>query len=512
VTSTIGEILPTAARRFGDRRALVVGDRAFSFDDLNTLSNRAANGLADAGVRAGDRVALYGPNCWEWLVAYYGIAKTGAVVIPVNVMLTPEEVGYVVEDSGARAVVASPDKGESLLDLRGAGDLEAVVLWGDETPAGATAFSDWLSRGAPAFSPVSRDGGDLAAICYTSGTTGHPKGAMQAHRSVIGAAVGTAVMAARGPHDRVVNALPLPHVYGSCVFNAAMMAGSTLIMIPRFDAEVVLRAISEHRATLMDGVPTAYYYLLAHPDFDSYDLSSLTRCWVGGQTLPAAKSLEFTERTGCPVHEVWGMTELAGVTSANPVIGPTKPGTIGIPYPGNAMRVVDPADPTREMPVGERGELMFRGPLVMLGYYGNEEGTAATIEPDGWLHTGDVATMDEDGYFTIVDRMKDMILTAGFNVYPAEIERILCGHPAVALAAVGGVPDEMKGELAKAYVVLKPETEATREELIGHCREHLAAYKVPRGIQFVDSVPLTSSGKMMRRLLKDLDDGTLLVD
>ena len=333
-------------------------------------------------------------------------------------MLTPDEVRYVVEDSGTRAVVASADKGEPLLDLRGTGNLQDVVLWGEEIPPGATAFADWLSSGPPEFSPVQRDGGDLAAICYTSGTTGHPKGAMQPHRAVIGAAVGTAVMAARGPDDRVINSLPLPHVYGSCVFNAAVMAGSTLIMIPRFDAETVLRAIGEHRATLMDGVPTAYYYLLAHPDFESYDLSSLTRCWVGGQTLPAAKAIEFTERTGCPIHEVWGMTELAGATSANPVIGPNKPGTIGIPYPGNAMRVVDIADPAREMPVGERGELMFRGPLVMLGYYGNEEGTAATIEPDGWLHTGDVATMDEDGYFTIVDRIKDMILTAGLQRLP----------------------------------------------------------------------------------------------
>jgi long-chain acyl-CoA synthetase len=279
-------------------------------------------------------------------------------------------------------------------------------------------------------------------------------------------------------------------------------------MVPRFDAETVLRSIVEHRATLMDGVPTAYYYLLAHPGFDSYDLSSLTRCWVGGQTLPATRSIEFTERTGCPVHEVWGMTELAGATSANPVIGPNKPGTIGIPYPGNAMRVVDINDPSREMPVGERGELMFRGPLVMLGYHGNEEATAATIEPDGWLHTGDVATMDEDGYFTIVDRMKDMILTAGFNVYPAEIERVLCGHPAVALAAVGGIPDETKGELAKAYVVLKHGTQATRDELVRHCREHLAAYKVPRAVQFTTQVPMTSSGKIMRRLLTDIDDGT----
>ena len=366
-------------------------------------------------------------------------------MIPVNVMLTPEEVRYVVEDSGTRAVVASADKGEPLLDLRGTETSRTSCYGATRSRRGRPRSPTGCHSGRPEFSPVARDGGDLAAICYTSGTTGRPKGAMQPQRAVIGAAVGTAVMAARGPGDRVINSLPLPHVYGSCVFNAAVMAGSTLIMIPRFDAETVLRAIGEHGATLMDGVPTAYYYLLAHPDFDSYDLSSLTRCWVGGQTLPAAKAIEFTERTGCPIHEVWGMTELAGATSANPVIGPNKPGTIGIPYPGNAMRVVDIADPTREMPVGERGELMFRGPLVMLGYYGNEAGTAETIEPDGWLHTGDVATMDEDGYFTIVDRIKDMILTAGFNVYPAEIERVLCAHPAVALAAVGGDPGRNQG-------------------------------------------------------------------
>jgi long-chain acyl-CoA synthetase len=508
MTYTIGEILPVAARRFGGRPALLVGGRTFSFTELDDLSNRAANGLVAAGIKPGDRVTLYGPNCWEWLVAYYGISKTGAVVNPVSVMFTPDEIRYVIEDSGACAVIASADKGESLLDLRGTANLSDVVLWGTATPTGAAAFEDWLSQGKPDFLRPPRDAGDLAVICYTSGTTGRPKGAMQSHRSVIGAAIGTATMGARGPHDRVVNALPLPHVYGSCVFNAAMMAGSTFIMIPRFNEVAMLSAISEHGATLMDGVPTTYYYLLAHPDFARYDLSSLSRCWGGGQTLPAAKSLEFTERTGCPVHEVWGMTELAGAASANPVIGPNKLGTIGIPYPGNTMRVVDLDDPSKELAAGERGELMYRGPLVMLGYYGNEKGTAETVEPDGWLHTGDVATMDDDGYVTIVDRKKDMILTAGYNVYPAEIERVLCMHPAVALAAVGGVPDEAKGELAKAYVVLKPDTEATPEALVTHCREHLAAYKVPRAIQFVPQVPLTPSGKIMRRLLKDVDDGS----
>ena len=505
---TIGEILPEAARRFGAKTALVVEGETFSFAELEAMSNRVATGLVSIGVHPGDRVTLYGPNCWQWLVAYYAIAKTGAVVNPISSMLTTEEVRYVVADSGAHTVIASSDKGVPLLDLDGTDTLSAVVLWGDDVPAGATSFATWLDEADSQFTPVPRERADLAAICYTSGTTGHPKGAMQSHRAVISAAVGTVLMGARGPEDRVINSLPLAHVYGSCVFNAAMMAGSTLVMVPRFDAEAVMAAIAEHRATLMDGVPTAYYYLLAHPDFDQADLSSLTRCWVGGQTLPAAKAIEFTERTGCPIHEVWGMTELAGAASANPVVGPNKPGTIGIAYPGNSMQVVDIDDPSVVLGPGERGELMFRGPMVMDGYYGNDEATRASIEPDGWLHSGDIATMDEDGYVTIVDRKTDMILTAGFNVYPAELERVLCMHPAVALAAVTGVADEVKGELAKAYVVRKPDTTVTAEELIAHCRQHLAAYKIPRAVQFVDEVPITASGKIMRRLLKDYDDGT----
>ncbi len=504
---TVGQILPEAARRFGDKTALVVEGEMFSFHDLEAMSNRVANGLLSIGVEPGDRVTLYGANCWEWIVAYYAIAKTGAVLNPISSMLTTEEVRYVVTDAGARVVMASADKGRPLIDLVGT-DIDSLVLWGDDVPAGCASLTGWFDVERPEFVPIERDAADLAAICYTSGTTGHPKGAMQNHRSLISAAVGTVLMGARGPNDRVLNSLPLAHVYGSCVFNAAMLAGSTLIMVPRFDAELVMAAIAQHRATLMDGVPTAYYYLLAHPDFDNADLSSLTRCWVGGQTLPAAKAIEFTARTGCPIHEVWGMTELAGAASANPVVGPNKPGTIGIPYPGNSMRIVDIDDATIVLGAGERGELMFRGPMVMDGYYGNHEATNASIEPDGWLHSGDIATMDDDGYFTIVDRKTDMILTAGFNVYPAELERVLCMHPAVALAAVTGVSDDIKGELAKAYVVLKPDATITAAELIAHCREHLAAYKIPRAVQFVDEVPITASGKIMRRLLTNLDDGT----
>jgi long-chain acyl-CoA synthetase len=507
MVATLAEVLPAAAARHGDRTALVVEHRRLSFRELHERSDRVANGLLATGVKPGDTVGLFGANSVEWVVAYYAIAKTGAVLNPLSSMLTTDELRYTLADAGARIVVASVEKAGQLRELRADGTLEHVVLWGTDDAPDALLLSSWLERYDAAFDPRPRLPSDLAVIAYTSGTTGRPKGAMQSHRAVVAAGAGTALMAARTAEDRVVSALPLFHVYGSSVLNAAMLAGSMLVTLPRFGEVAMLEAIVANRATMVDGVPTAYYYLLAHPDFDRYDLSSLRLCWVGGQTLPVAKSLEFTRRTGCPVHEVWGMTELAGATSANPVYGLNKPGTIGLPYPGNAFRVVDVEDPTRELPRGEPGELMYRGPLVMLGYHGNPEATAETVRPDGWLHTGDIAVMDDDGYATIVDRKKDMILTAGFNVYPAELERVLCMHPAVALAAVGAIPDEAKGELAKAYVIARPGAGVTAAELIAHCREHLAAYKVPRAVQFVDAVPMTPSGKIMRRMLKGIDDG-----
>ena len=508
MVQTLGEILPEAARRYGDKTALIVEGRKFSFNELEVATSSFANGLAHAGVAPGDIVTLYGPNSWQWMVAYYAVAKTGAVVNPVNTMLTPEEVKFIVQDSGARAVIASEDKAGPLMDMKGNTGLSQVVIWGDKVPAGATAFDSWLNGGQVSFAPKPRGPKDTGAICYTSGTTGHPRGAVQSVRSVVAAAKGMALMGTRTAADIIVSPLPCPHVYGSISFNAAMLTGSTFVMLARFSEEGVLGAIQDNRATMFDCVPTAYYYLLAHPRFGSYDLSSLTRCTVGGQTLPSAKSLEFTERTGAPVLELWGMTELAGAATFNPYWGDNKPGTIGVPMPGMFCKIVAVDDPEKEMPAGERGELMIKGPLVMDGYAGNEKSTRETVRADGWMHTGDIATADEDGYYTIVDRKKDMILTAGYNVYPAELERVICMHPAVALAAVCGVADEAKGELAKAYVMLKPGASASGQEVVEHCRQHLAAYKLPRAVQFVASVPITSSGKIMRRLLKDVDDGT----
>ena len=330
MAQTLGEILPEAARKYGDKTALVIDGRSFTFNALEARSNAFANGLVAAGVAPGDVVTLYGPNSWQWLVAYYGIAKTGAVVNPVNTMLTPAEVKYIVEDSGARVVVASDDKAPALMDMKGSSGLARVVIWGDKVPAGAAPFEGWVKDGKTAFAPRPREPQDVGAICYTSGTTGHPKGAVQSVRSVVFAAKGMGLMGTRTMADTVVSPLPCPHVYGSIALNAAMLAGSTFVMLSRFSEEGVLDAIQTNRATMLDGVPTAYYYLLAHPKFGSYDLSSLTRCTVGGQTLPAAKSLEFTERTKAPVLELWGMTELAGAATFNPHWGDNKPGTIGL--------------------------------------------------------------------------------------------------------------------------------------------------------------------------------------
>jgi long-chain acyl-CoA synthetase len=284
-----------------------------------------------------------------------------------------------------------------------------------------------------------------------------------------------------------------------------MMYGLKLVMHPRFDPIEILTSIESHKATMFEGVPTMYMYMLVQPDFDRFDLSSLSRCTVGGQTMPVAKMEEVEKRFGCPLIELWGMTELAGLGTTFPSNDPHKLGSIGIAIPHAAARIADGADAARTMPRGEVGELMIRGPIVMQGYWGNEKATREAIEPDGWLHTGDLATMDEDGAVFIVDRKKDMINTGGFKVFPAEIERVIAAHASVAMVAVGGQPDELKGEIAKAYVVLKPGAPADAEGILALCRAELAAYKAPRAIQFVADLPKTSTGKIMRRELRKLD-------
>jgi len=502
---SLAELVPVAHRRFGEKAALVFDGRTFSFSELHLLSNRFAAGLASLGVKPGDRVTIYAGNSWEWMVTYYGALKAGAVVNPLNVMLTPEEVEFVVEDCGAAVIVASSDKAGPLVGLKERGKIETVVVFGEDVPKWAASFDRLIEGGRDEFEIVKQASDALSTICYTSGTTGHPKGAMLSHRSVMLNAAMTAQMHVRTERDVVVIALPLAHVYGNVIMNGAMLTGMKLVLHKAFSEEAILEDVEAHRATMFEGVPTMYMYLLNHAGLDKYDLSSLTRCTVGGQTMPVAKMREVERRFGCPLIELWGMTEMAGLGTTHPFYGEIRHGSIGISLPYMETRVVGVDDPSRVLPAKEVGELMCRGPLIMQGYYNNEKATRETIEPDGWLHTGDLAYMDEDGYFFIVDRKKDMILTAGYNVYPAELERVIAAHPSVALVAVGSVPDEAKGELAKAYIVLKQGARGDAESVLAHCRQHLAAYKVPRLVQFVADLPKTSTGKVMRRALRQLD-------
>jgi long-chain acyl-CoA synthetase len=506
VINSIGEIPTEAAKRYGDWTALVLPDRKLSFRELDALTNRCANALVDLGVKPGARVTLYSGNCWEWVVSYYGALKAGAVINPINVMLTPSEVEFVANDCGASVVIASHEKALSLQGVKEKSDVRELIAFGDEAlPEGTLSFNELLTDSQDDFEIVEIDTDSLSTIGYTSGTTGHPKGACLSHRNILLNVAMTALMHQRSDRDTVVTALPCPHVYGNVVMSGAIQNGMTLVLHPAFEEATILQSIQDHKATLFEGVPTMYMFMLNHPELDSYDLSSLRCCTVGGQTMPKPKMEEVEQRFGCPLIELWGMTELGGLGTTFASNGPVKHGSIGVALPYIEARIADTEDASKTLPAGEVGELMIKGGIVMQGYYGNEQATRDTIEADGWLHTGDVASMDEDGCVFIVDRKKDMILTAGFNVYPAEIERVVAGHPDVALVAVGSIPDEDKGELAKAYIVPKTGTDPDSDDIIRYCREHLAAYKVPRAVQFVDDLPKTSTGKVMRRELKTLD-------
>jgi len=505
--SSIGGIPVAAAQRFGDKTAIVLPNRTLSFNELEALTNRCANALVNLGVKPGDRVTLYSGNCWEWIVSYYGALKMGAVINPINVMLTPTEVEFVANDCGAAIVIASHEKAVSIENVKAKSQVKELIAFGDEAlPAGIVSFNDMLADSSDDFTIGDIDIDSLSTIGYTSGTTGFPKGACLSHRSILHNVAMTALMHQRNEQDTVVTALPCPHVYGNVVMSGAIQNGMTLVLHPAFEEKAIMQSIQDHGATLFEGVPTMYMFMLNHPDFDNYDLSTLRCCTVGGQTMPKPKMEEVEQRFGCPLIELWGMTEIGGLGTTFASNGPVKHGSIGVALPYTDARIADTEDASKTMPIGEVGELMIKGGIVMQGYYGNEQATKDTIEADGWLHTGDLASMDHDGCVFIVDRKKDMILTAGFNVYPAEIERVVAGHPDVALVAVGSIPDEAKGELAKAYIVPKTGVTPDSDSIIAYCREHLAAYKVPRAVQFVEDLPKTSTGKVMRRELKTLDD------
>lgn len=502
--TSLAELLPRSARRYGGKTALVVDERRFSYDELDALSSHLSAALAELGIRPDDRVTLYLPNGWQWIVSYFAIHKLGAVANPVNALLTADETVHILKDCRATALITDGAGADGILKLTDRPALTLICTDG-AVRDGVIAF-DGLLAGAPRqYNAEPGSGVELSTICYTSGTTGYPKGAMLSHQAVLMNAAMTAVMHSRHSEDVIVSALPLPHVYGNIVMNSAFMVGATLVLHCKFESAKVLTSIEQHRATILEGVPTMYMYLLAEPLLATTDISSLRYCTVGGQTMAPAKMQACEEAFGCPLIELWGMTELGGLGLTFAAMGPRRHGSAGVPLPYMQARIVDVDDGLCVLKTEEIGELVVRGPMQMLGYYNNERATREVVDEEGWLHTGDIGRMDADGYVHVLDRKKDMIITAGYNIYPAELERVILEHPEVLMAAVGATADDTKGELAKAYIVRKAGAKLGETEILTFCRTRLAAYKVPRAVCFVNDLPKTSTGKILRRKLKELE-------
>ena len=490
--STLADNLTATASSLPDAPALRLGDVTVDYAELESQASRVAAVLAGRGVGVGDRVAMMLPNVLAFPALFYGILRTGAIAVPLNPLLKPGEVEYALRDSGARLICAWAAMGQ---DARvGAAAVGAdLVLVGDD---GITPIIEGVD---PFGAPVARHTDDTAVILYTSGTTGRPKGAELTHGGLDrNQSLTVHTLINLGPNDVVMGCLPLFHIFGLTVgLNAAVGAGACLTLLPRFEPRAAIDLLAGHKVTVFEGVPTMYSALLSAAGVDRMALPDLRVCVSGGSALPVQVLEEFEERFSCVILEGYGLSETSPVASFNHPDRIRQPGSIGTPVQGVEMRLVD--DDRRPVAEGEPGEIQIRGHNVMKGYWGRPEATTAAIDADGWFSTGDIATRDEEGYYRIVDRKKDLIIRGGYNVYPREVEEVLHQHPAVAEAAVVGVPHESLGEEVAAAVSLKPGRSATPEELTGFVRDRIAAYKYPRQVWVVEALPKNATGKILRR-------------
>ena len=509
--SNLAAAVGDAAATHPDRVAVAHDGDELSYDDLWGRTGAFANGLAAAGVDPDDRVALYLPNLPQFVVAFHGTVRAGAVAVPVNPQYKSRELRHVLASSEAGVVVTVPDLVPAVEAVADETAVSEVVALG---PAeGATAWRDFL--GDAAFDTVARGDDDVACQPYTSGTTGRPKGVLLTHENLRVNAELSAQLPPGGiaPADAHLGVLPLFHIYGmTVVMNATLVAGGSYYPLPSWDPAEAMRLIERAGLTLMHGVPAMYNDVVNLPEDETYDLSSLRMCGAGGSGVPVEVLRAFEDRYDATVHEGYGLTETSPVTHFNrPEVG-RRVGSVGTPLPDVEARVVDddfgtvppvaagPVDDDRDLDA-VTGELVVAGPVVMKGYHDRPEATAeAFTEADGrrWFHTGDVAYHDEDGYHYVVDRETHMILTGGYNVYPREVEELLFELPGVADAAVVGVPDERRGETVKAFVVPAPGADLDAETVREHCLDSLAAYKHPREVAFVDELPRTTTGKVRK--------------
>ncbi|QBI56567.1 long-chain-fatty-acid--CoA ligase [Streptomonospora litoralis] len=507
-------VLEDSAEKTPDRTALVYGDIRMTYAMVDGLANQVAGLLAARGIRPGDKVALACPNLPYFPFVYFGALKAGAVVVPLNVLSASREIAYYLEDSDAKALFCFEGTPELPLGERGKAAFDAAPgtehfivlpaqpLATESSIEGAETLWGALDGVSDRFESVQTAADDTAVILYTSGTTGHPKGAELSHQNMLMNAVVSDEMVPRyDGEDSTMAVLPLFHSFGqSSVMNAGLRRGAKLVLMPRFEPAEALSLMRSESVTLFAGVPTMYWALLATIRAGGAQPPETLRSAVsGGSALPLEVLREFHETFGVQILEGYGLSETAPTASFNQLHRPTKPGSIGFPIWGVQMKLVDPDWNTIE---GEGpGEIAIRGHNVMKGYYNRPEATAEVMR-DGWFRTGDIARRDEDGYYFIVDRAKDLIIRGGFNVYPREVEEVLMTHKAVSLAAVVGVPHQTHGEEVKAFVVAEAGTEPTEEELVEWCRERLASFKYPRSVELRETLPMNATGKILKRELR----------
>ena len=504
-------LLDDRAARNPDLVALAFYSQQITYAELAAMTRRMANALLARGFEPGDRVLLMLPNCPAYVIAYYGVLRAGGIAVGVNPLYVEREIEFVARDAGARWIVTAGEFYPRVRAVLERTPLKHVILAELAAPVEpgpeAVRLRELLAA-APDVDPgVAVGAHDVAVLQYTGGTTGTPKGAMLTHFNLVANVLQLAEMGdpVEPGETRILTILPLFHSYGmTTCMNLGLYQGSRLVLLPRFDIDQVMQAIKEHQITAFPGVPTMYVAVLNYPNAEAYGIRNIKTIGSGGSALPLEVAETFERKFGAKIGEGYGLSEASPVTHVNPNWAPgiQRRGSIGIPLPDTDARIVDLETGERVLGPGEEGELVIRGPQVMKGYWNRPEETRQALR-DGWLYTGDIARMDEDGFFYIVDRKKDMIIVSGYNVYPREVEEVLYTHPAVMEAAVIGVPDPYKGEVPKAVVACKPGQQVTGEELIEYCRRHLAPYKVPRYVEFRPELPKTMVGKILRRALRE---------
>jgi long-chain acyl-CoA synthetase len=513
----LATLLENSAEKFPEREAIVLGDTRLTYAQVNGAANKVANLLVSRGIQPGDKVALSCANLPYFTIVYYGILKAGATVVPLNVLLKAREVAYHLQDADAKAYFCFEGTAELPIGREGYAGFEQTE--GCETffmitvdPAAASPIEGTETMGAamasqpPTFETVGTDEDDTAVILYTSGTTGQPKGAELRHRNMRDNALAGADLfgASAERPDTYLCVLPLFHSFGQTVIqNGAFAFGGTVVMLPRFDARAALAAMGKENVTFFAGVPTMYWGLLGALD-ESVDVERLAGnlrvAAAGGSALPVEVHKDFERRFGVTILEGYGLSETSPVASFSPYGQPARVGSIGVPMPGVEMKLLQTGSWDEVEEAGEIGEIAIKGHNIMKGYYNRPEATDEVIR-DGWFRSGDLGRRDEDGWYYIVDRSKDMIIRGGYNVYPREVEEVLMTHPDVSLAAVVGVPHESHGEEIKAYVILNPGATVTPEELVEWGKQEMASYKYPRLVSIVDSLPMTATGKILKREL-----------